>query len=226
MPVWTLAGEPLPDTWALLHGGVFNAPVRRDLVHRCVRWQLAKRQAGTHSAKGRGEVSGTGRKPHPQKGTGRARAGTRRAPQHRGGGAAHGPVPRSHAHSLPRKVRRAALAAALSAKLAEGNLVVVADAAVAAPGKTRALAEALAALGAARGEVPVAQPSLLIVDGAAGEAGAGGAALRLAAGNLPRVHVLPARGLNVYSILQQTTLVLTADAVAEVTARLTRPIKR
>jgi len=99
----------------LLHGDVFDSPIRPDLVARVVRWQLAKRRQGTHGSKDRAQVSGTGRKPWAQKGTGRARAGSMRAPQFRGGGAVHGPHTRSHAHDLPRKVRRAGLVSALSA---------------------------------------------------------------------------------------------------------------
>jgi large subunit ribosomal protein L4 len=227
VPLWRLDGSAVDaDAAVTLHGDVFDAPIRRDLVHRVVRWQLAKRQAGTHAAKDRSEVSGTGKKPHAQKGTGRARAGTRRAPQHRGGGAAHGPRPRSHAHDLQRKVRRAGLVATLSAKLAEGNLVIV-DAAPGPDGaKTGALLETLQALSAARGEPPSDVPSFLIVDADDASAAPPGEALRRAAANLPRVHIMPSRGLNVYSILQQRTLVLTAAAAEEVTHRLTRPIKR
>lgn len=212
----------------LLHGDVFDSPIRPDLVARVVRWQLAKRRQGTHGSKDRAQVSGTGRKPWAQKGTGRARAGSMRAPQFRGGGAVHGPHTRSHAHDLPRKVRRAGLVAALSAKLAEGRLVVV-DGAGAEGAKTRALLGQLEALCAARGEPRAKrapEPSTLIVDGAAEGEGERGAALRRAAANLQRVHVLPSVGLNVYSILQQRTLVLTEQAVEELSARLTAPIRR
>lgn len=97
-----------------LGGDIFNIPVRRDILHRVVRWQRAKKQQGTHKAKNRAEVSGGGRKPWKQKGTGRARQGSIRAPQWRGGGKAHGPVPRSHAHGLNKKVRRLGLKCALS----------------------------------------------------------------------------------------------------------------
>lgn len=109
----------------VLGGDVFDVPIRTDILHRVVRWQLAKRQQGTHKTKTRSEVSGGGRKPHKQKGSGRARQGTIRAPHMRGGGVAHGPVLRSHEHDLPKRVRRLGLRAALSAKAWEGRLIIV-----------------------------------------------------------------------------------------------------
>lgn len=223
--MWRLDGSPTGEE-VVLSGDVFDAPIRPDLVHRCVVWQLAKRRQGTHAAKDRGQVSGTGRKPWPQKGTGRARAGSKRAPQFRGGGAVHAPRPRSHATGLPRKVRQLALRCALSAKLAEGQLVVVDDA-DAPDGRTAALARQLCSLQAARG-LPSDEPGLtLICHGAAAAAAAGGGGpLRRAAANLRRVHLLPAAGLNVYSVLQLKTLVLTRAAVDEVTQRLEARIKR
>lgn len=194
LPLWRLDGTPAADGASVtLHGDVFDAPIRVDLVHRVVRWQLAKKQAGTHSTKDRSEVSGTGKKPHPQKGTGRARAGTKRAPHMRGGGVAHGPRPRSHAHDLQRKVRRAGLVCALSAKLAEGNLVIVQDAMPAAP-KTAALLAQLQALCVARGEPVVDAPSFLIIDSAGDAASEQGVMLRRTAANLPRVHIMPSVG--------------------------------
>ncbi|MBM3567006.1 MAG: 50S ribosomal protein L4, partial [Alphaproteobacteria bacterium] len=108
-----------------LDDAVFGVEVRRDILTRAVNWQLNKRRAGTHAVKHRGEVSGTTRKPFAQKGTGRARQGTTRAPQHRGGAVVFGPVVRSHATSLPKKVRAMALRCALSSKAAEGKLVVL-----------------------------------------------------------------------------------------------------
>ena len=107
----------LPDT-------IFGLEVRGDILQRVVRWQLAKRQAGTHKAKGRSEVSGTTKKPYRQKGTGRARQGSTRSPQFRGGAVIFGPVVRSHEHDLPKKVRKLALKTALAAKQAEGKLIV------------------------------------------------------------------------------------------------------
>ena len=250
VPLWRLDGTPAEGgSGVTLDGDVFDVPIRVDIVHRVVRWQLAKKQAGTHSTKDRSEVSGTGKKPHPQKGTGRARAGTKRAPHHRGGGVAHGPRPRSHAHKLQRKVRRLGLCCALSAKLAEGNLVIVDSAAPSAP-KTAALLAQLQALCVARGEPVTDEPSFLIIDAVEDAEAQDGVLLRRTAANLPRVHIMPSvgahscsialpwpvlayltaipgyAGLNVYSILQKRTLVMTAKAAAEVTERLTRPIKR
>jgi large subunit ribosomal protein L4 len=191
--VWRLDGS-CTERSVTLHGAVFDVPIRPDLVHRCVRWQLAKAQAGTHAAKDRSEVSGSGKKPWAQKGTGRARAGSKRSPQFRGGGAVHGPRTRSHAHHLPRKVRRLALKAVLSAKLAEGNLIVVEHAGPGTP-KTAALVAALEGLTRARGEPPSdTAPSTLIVDARGEDERPAGADLRRAAANLKRVHVLPSQG--------------------------------
>eukprot|EP00249_Psilotum_nudum_P007341 c20490_g1_i1 orf=483-1160(-) len=109
---------------AVLAGDVFDVPIRRDIVHRVVCWQLAKRRQGTHSTKTISEVRGTGKKPHPQKGTGSARHGTLRGPQFRHGATMHGPKPRSYEYKLPKKVRRLGLKVALSARLAEGKLAL------------------------------------------------------------------------------------------------------
>src|SRR3954452_11741906 len=125
---------------------VFGLPVRRDILARVVNWQLAKRRAGTHKAKGISEIQGTTKKPYKQKGTGRARQGSLRSPQFRGGAVIFGPVVRSHAHDLPKKVRKLALKTALSAKAAEGKFVVL-DRAAAADHKTKALAGRLDKLG-------------------------------------------------------------------------------
>lgn len=128
-----------------LGGDVFDVPIRRDILHRVVRWQLARRQAGTHKTKTRSEVRGGGRKPWAQKGSGRARQGTIRAPQFRGGGVAHGPVPRSHEHGLFKRVRRLGLQCALSAKAWERRLVVV-DSLCPADHRTKTVAGHLDAL--------------------------------------------------------------------------------
>nr|ACU18021.1 unknown [Glycine max] len=109
--------------YMVLPGDVFDLPIRKDIIHRVVRWQLAKRQQGTHSTKTISEVSGTGRKPWNQKGTGRARHGSLRGPQFRGGATMHGPKPRSHAFKVNKKVRRLGLKIALSARAAEGKLL-------------------------------------------------------------------------------------------------------
>ena len=176
------------------------------LLHRMVNWQLAKRRAGTHKVKGMGEVRGTTKKPFRQKGTGRARQGSSRAPQNRGGGVVHGPVVRSHAFDLPKKVRKLALKSALSRKAADGKLLVL-EAAKTDTHKTKALAQQMAALGIAQ--------SALVINGAGLDAN-----FELAVRNLPGVDVLPQEGANVYDILRRDTLVLTREAIAQLEARL------
>ncbi|KAK9795864.1 hypothetical protein WJX73_010076 [Symbiochloris irregularis] len=123
LPVYNLDKEVVGT--CTLPGRIFDVAVRKDILHRVVRWQLAKRRQGTHAVKTRAQVRGGGRKPWPQKGTGRARAGSIRIPQFRGGGVAHGPVSRSHEHKLNKKVRRLGVLCALSAKAQEGRLTLV-----------------------------------------------------------------------------------------------------
>ncbi len=188
-----------------LDDAVFGVTPRRDILARMVNWQLAKRRAGTHKTKGISDVSGTTKKPFRQKGTGRARQGTLRAPQFRGGGIVFGPVPRSHAHDLPKKVRKLALRSALSAKQRDGKLIVVDTVATESP-KTAALAKKLEKLGF---------NSVLIVAGPAVDEN-----FRRAAANLVGVDVLPQAGANVYDILRRDTLVLSRDAVQHLEARL------
>ena len=188
-----------------LDEAIFGLPVRRDILARMVNWQLAKRRAGTHKTKTRGEVSGSTRKLFRQKGTGRARAGSIRVSQRRGGGVTFGPRPRDHAYGLPKKVRRLALKTALSSKLAEGKLAVLEQANMAEP-KTSELAQQLASLG---------WSSVLVIDGTAVDAG-----FAKAARNIPGVDVLPQQGANVYDILRRDMLVLTKDAVQALEARL------
>jgi len=183
---------------------VFGLEVRVDLLQRVVRWQLAKRQAGTHKTKGISEISGTTKKPFKQKGTGRARQGSMRSAQFRGGATIFGPVVRSHAHDLPKKVRALGLKTALSAKLAEQKLIIL-DSAV-TEGKTKELVSKLEALG---------WGSTLVIDGAELNEG-----FKLAARNIPNFDVLPSQGANVYDILRRDTLVLTKAAVANLEERL------
>jgi large subunit ribosomal protein L4 len=183
---------------------VFGLPVRRDILARIVNWQLAKRRAGTHKTKGISDISGTTKKPYRQKGTGRARQGSLRSPQFRGGAVIFGPVVRSHEFGLQKKVRRLGLKTALSAKQAEGKLVVV-DEARLDDAKTKVLRARFEALG---------WGSVLIIDGAVNENFA------RAARNLPKVDVLPEQGANVYDILRRDTLVLTRAAVQQLEARL------
>jgi large subunit ribosomal protein L4 len=186
----------LPDEY-------FAATPRTDIIARVVHWQLAKRRAGTHKAKGMGEVSGTTKKPYRQKGTGNARQGSLRAPQFRTGGVVHGPVVRDHGYSLNKKVRRLGLISALSQKRAEGKLVVL-DAA-AADGKTRALAGRLKALG---------WRSVLVLDHQVDET------FLRAARNIVGIDVLPTVGANVYDIMRHDVLAITTAGVAGLKARL------
>ena len=188
-----------------LADSVFGVPVRADILSRMVNWQLAKRRAGTHKTKDVSEVSGTGKKPYRQKGTGRARQGSLRSPQFRGGAVIFGPVVRSHAHELTKKVRKLALRTALAAKQADGKLVVL-DVARADSHKTKALASQLKGLGLS---------SALIIDGANLDVN-----FIRAAANIPLIDVLPEQGANVYDILRRDTLVLTRNAVEQLEARL------
>ncbi len=186
-----------------LSDAIFGLEPRADLIARMVRYQLAKRQAGTHAVKGRADIWRTGKKMYKQKGTGSARHGSARVPQFRGGGRAMGPVVRSHAHDLPKKVRALALKHALSAKAASGEIIVWESAQ--AEAKTKALHEKFKALGLT---------SALVIDGAEVHAG-----FSLAARNIPQIDVLPVQGINVYDILRREKLVLTKAAVDALEAR-------
>lgn len=183
---------------------IFGLEPRADILHRCVTWQLSRRQAGTHRTKGRSEINRTSKKLYKQKGTGNARHGAASAPQFRGGGRAFGPVVRSHAIDLPKKVRALALKHALSSK-AKAEQIIVLDTANLADPKTKALKDRLEKLGIS---------SVLFVDGAQVEQN-----IALAARNLPYVDVLPIQGINVYDILRRDTLVLTKAAVDALEAR-------
>ncbi|WP_297697281.1 50S ribosomal protein L4 [Phenylobacterium sp.] len=178
--------------------------IRADILQRCVTWQLAKRRAGTHKIQVRNEVSRTGKKMYRQKGTGGARHGSRRAAQFVGGAKAHGPVVRSHAFDLPKKVRALALKHALSSKAKTGALIVL-DAATVKATKTAALRASFAKIGVT---------NALVIAGSEVDAN-----LKLAARNIPNVDVLPNAGLNVYDVLRRQTLVLTKDAVEAIRAR-------
>ena len=188
-----------------LSDAVFGVEIRADILTRMINWQRAKRRAGTHKVKTIGEIRGTTAKPWRQKGSGRARAGSRRATQFRGGATVFGPVVRDHSHKLPKKVRKKALCMALSAKCADGKLIVL-DEAKLKDAKTRNLAGRLAKLG---------WDSVLIIDGPELDEN-----FVRAAANLPRVDVLPQQGANVYDILRRDTLVLTRDAVKHLEERL------
>ena len=188
-----------------LSDGVFGLEPRQDILQRMVRYQLAKRQAGTHDVKNRGEISATTKRVGRQKGGGVARHGARSAPQFRGGGRAFGPTPRSHAFDLPKKVRALALKHALSAKAKAGELIIL-DAATSKDGKTAELRKAFGSLGLG---------NALIIDGAEVEKN-----FALAARNIPQIDVLPVQGINVYDILRRHQLVLTKAALEALEARL------
>ncbi|WP_028466778.1 MULTISPECIES: 50S ribosomal protein L4 [Nisaea] len=202
LPVTTLDNKKSGDIEVA--DSVFAVEPRRDILARVVNWQLAKRRAGTHATKTVSQVSGTTKKPFKQKGTGRARAGSLRATQYRGGGISHGPMSRDHGFALPKKVRKLGMRSALSAKQAEGKLIVIDDAA--GETKTKELAKKLTALG---------WNSVLFIGGSALDEG-----FARAARNIPNVDVLPEQGANVYDILRRDTLVLTKAAVESLEARL------
>jgi large subunit ribosomal protein L4 len=202
MKITTLEGKAAGSVE--LSDAIFGLEPRADIVQRCVNWQLAKRQRGTHKAKGRAEIWRTGKKMYAQKGTGGARHGSARVPQFRGGGRAFGPVVRSHAHDLPKKVRALALKHALSSKAKDGGIVVI-DKLAAKQAKTKALAEQFGKLGL---------QNALIIDGAEIEQN-----FRSAARNIPNIDVLPVQGINVYDIMRRKTLVLTKAALDALEAR-------
>jgi large subunit ribosomal protein L4 len=192
-----------------LSSTVFEAPLRTDLLHAEVRRQLARRRSGTHSTKNRAAVSGGNSKPWRQKGSGRARQGTTRAPQWAGGGVVFGPVPRSYEHALPKKVRGAALRSALSHRLREGDITVVDSIAVDGY-KTRRMAEILRSLS-------LGDTSVLIVIDAKDEQ------VQRSARNLPDVTVMLVEGLNVHDVLRHRKLLVTKPALAAIESRLARP---
>ena len=178
--------------------------IRGDILQRVVTWQLAKRRSGNHKIQVRNEVSRTGKKMYKQKGTGGARHGSRRAAQFVGGAKAHGPVVRSHAFDLPKKIRALALRHALSSKAKDGSLIVL-DSVSLKEAKTAALRDQLGKIGVTHA---------LVIAGAEVDNN-----FKLAARNIPNVDVLPNAGLNVYDVLRRRTLVLTKDAVEAIQAR-------
>ena len=202
LKVTTLEGKEsgsvqLPDA-------IFGLEPRKDLIQRVVNWQLAKRQAGTHKTKGRAEIWRTGKKMYAQKGTGGARHGSARVPQFRGGGRAFGPVVRSHAFDLPKKVRALGLKHALSAKAKAGGLIVI-DNTELKDAKTKSLIGHFSKM---------ELTSALIIDGAQVNEG-----FAAAARNIPHIDVLPIQGINVYDILRRQKLVLTKAALDALEAR-------
>ena len=203
VPVKSLENQDVGEVE--LNDAVFGLTPRADLLHRMVRWQLAKRRAGTHKTKGVSEISGSTKKPFRQKGTGRARQGSTRSAQFRGGATIFGPVVRDHGYDLPKKVRKLALRHALSAKVAAGQLVVLDSLAVDSH-KTKAMRSRLQDMGIG---------SALLIDGDTTDD-----KITLAVRNLPLIDLLPQQGANVYDILRRETLVLSRAAVAQLEARL------
>ena len=196
LKITTLAGK---DAGKIsLSDEIFGLDPREDILQRVVRWQLAKKQQGTHKTKGRAEIARTGAKMYRQKGTGRARHSSARAPQFRGGGKAHGPVVRSHEHDLPKKVRALGLRHALSAKVKSESLIVIDDLAV-KDAKTKALVASFEKLGLT---------NALMIGGAEIDVN-----FKRAAANIPNIDVLPIQGINVYDILRRGTLVLSKAAL-------------
>ncbi|MCW1920404.1 50S ribosomal protein L4 [Rhodobacter sp. KR11] len=188
-----------------LNEALFGLEPRADILHRVVRWQRAKAQAGTHSTLGKSDVSYSTKKIYRQKGTGGARHGSKKAPIFRHGGVYKGPTPRSHAHDLPKQFRALGLRHALSAKAKAGELVIL-DVATLAEAKTAILAKQVSELGWKR---------VLVIDGAAIEAN-----FALAARNIAGIDALPAIGANVYDILKRDTLVITKAGIEALEARL------
>ncbi len=178
---------------------------RESLLHRAVHYSRNKARSGTHKVQTRGEVTGTGKKPWAQKGTGRARAGDLKRSQDRGGGVVFGPVVRSHATALPKKVRKLALKLALSSKAKNDKIIVLEDVKV-KDHKTKAMSAKLEKLGL---------KNALVVTGSEVDE-----KFSLATRNIPNIDVLPSQGANVYDILRRDTLVLTKDAIESLTARL------
>ena len=203
LAVKTLAGKAAGNI--TLDDAIFGIEeIRGDILQRTVRWQLAKRQAGTHKTQTRGEVSRTTKKYIRQKGSGGARHGSRNAPIFVGGSVAHGPKVRSHAHDLPKKVRKMALAHALSSKVKADAVIVLDEAILSAP-KTKELVGQFAGLGI---------ENALIISGTTVDEN-----FAKAARNIPNVDVLPVAGLNVYDILRRKKLVITKEAAEGIKAR-------
>jgi large subunit ribosomal protein L4 len=198
VPVYNMNGQQVEEIE--LDERLFAAPVRSDLMHEVVLMYLAGQRQGTSKVKNRSEVSGGGRKPWRQKGTGRARQGSIRAPQWKGGGVVFGPTPRSYKYKLPKKVRRLALYSALTTKVDDGKIIVLDQLTVSEP-KTKHMAALLKTFDVKKA---------LIVDAEKQEN------TELSARNLPGVKYVAANGINVYDLLRHEHLVLTKDAVAKV----------
>ena len=183
---------------------IFGVEVKNEIIHRMVRYQLAKKRSGNHKTKGISEISGTTRKPFKQKGTGSARQGSRRSPQMRGGAVIFGPQVRSHAHKLPKRIRALALKMALSNKLKEGKLKVISDFKISKP-KTSFLTSKL---------VKMEIDSALFVDGLDVEKN-----FKHAVKNIPKTDFLPISGINVYDIIRRNFLIISEKALLGINER-------
>jgi large subunit ribosomal protein L4 len=203
LPVYNLQREEVGSIE--VSDDVFAGEVKRHLFYEVIKWQLAKRRAGTASTKGRSEVSGGGAKPYRQKGTGRARQGSRRAPNHVGGGVVHGPRPRSYAYSLNKKVRRGAMRSALSLRASESKLLII-DNLNLESHKTNVAASIFSLL---------AKGNALIVDGPNKN-------LEMAVGNLPKVKFLSVDGINLFDVLKYKYLVMTEPTVRRLEGALSK----
>lgn len=187
-----------------LNADVFEAPVRKDVMHSVVRWQLACRRQGTHKSKTRGEVSGGGKKPFKQKGTGNARQGSTRSPLLEGGGTIFGPKPRDYSYVLPKKIKKLGLKSALSHLNKEGKLFVI-DELSSTEGKTKELAQRLNSFGAKK--------AVLI-------GGEENALFKRAARNIPGIRYYSAAGLNVFDLLKYDYAIVSQDSIAKIQSRL------
>ena len=206
LPVYSIATGDKTDEVITLNNRVFGMPIREDILHRVVVWQLAKRRQGSHCVKTLSEVSGSNRKPFRQKGTGMARQGQKRAPQMRGGYKPMGPRPRDYYYPLPFKVRALGLRTALSLKWQEQNLIIVDSCSVDVI-KTGAVDSVIKKI--------VGDDLVTIIDGETKNSN-----FELSARNIPRVLYLPQLGANVYDILKRKKLILSKDAVKCLTERL------
>jgi large subunit ribosomal protein L4 len=203
LPIYNLSREEVGTIE--VSDDIFAAEVKRHLFYEVVKWQLAKRRAGTAATKGRSDVAGGGAKPYRQKGTGRARQGSRSAPNHVGGGVVHGPQPRSYAYPLNKKVRKGAMRSALSLRATEQKLLVIDDLSFESA-KTKAAASVFKAL---------AGGNALVVDGQNDN-------LQLSVRNLPKVTYLNIDGINLYDVLKHDYLVLTEPMVRRLEGALAK----
>tara|TARA_Y100000768_G_scaffold384719_1_gene369313 strand:- start:925 stop:1548 length:624 start_codon:yes stop_codon:yes gene_type:complete len=188
-----------------LSDAIFGLEPRKDILHRTVVYQLAKKRAGTHKVKNRAEITATTKKMYKQKGTGSARHGSKKVPQFRGGGRAFGPHPRDHSIKLTKKFRKLALKHALSSKLKDGDIVILSEAKLSKP-KTSLLVKNLQKM---------AVDSALFIDASEFDKN-----FELATMNIPNIDILPVQGINVYDMLKRDKLFITKAALKEIESRL------